>query len=347
MGNHVHQFEEEFSKYIGTRFGVATNSCTSALEATLKAIHIQGYEVIIPPQTFIATGAAVVNTGGKVVFADINKEDFNISYQSIKDKITPKTKAIIIVHYGGLINKEIWAIKKLCEDNNIFLIEDCAHAHGASIDSIKAGNIGDVGCFSFYATKIMTTGEGGMVTTTNEELHEVIASIRNRGIDITTNQEIFVRAGSNYRMAEINAILGLSQLSHLDDFVKHRNMIASIYNDSLREVENMNYIDLIRWPDNITNSLWRYTLKLNKKIDRIVLKDTLLQKEIRIDWPYDPPLHLQPVFKTIYGDMKGTLPIAEEEMKHHICLPMNMVITEDDASLIGDVVAEEVQKTCL
>ena len=153
MGRHVEEFEKKFSNYIGTKYGIATNSCTSALETTLRSINVIGKEVIVPTQTFMATGASVINAGGKVVFADINPKNYNISLKSIKEKITDKTKAIIVVHFAGLITDEIFEIKELCEDKDIYLIEDCAHAHGASIDGIKAGNIGDVGCFFILCYK--------------------------------------------------------------------------------------------------------------------------------------------------------------------------------------------------
>jgi perosamine synthetase len=338
MGRHVEEFEKKFSNYIGTKYGIATNSCTSALETTLRSINVIGKEVIVPTQTFMATGASVINAGGKVVFADINPKNYNISLKSIKEKITDKTKAIIVVHFAGLITDEIFEIKELCEDKDIYLIEDCAHAHGASIDGIKAGNIGDVGCFSFYATKIMTTGEGGMMTTNNDELYEKMSSIRNRGLNIKSNEEIYINFGSNYRMTEICAILGLSQLKYLDKFVKHRNKIAKIYDETFEELEQKNLVEVIRYPANTIHSYWRYVLKLNENIDRKYFQNTLFKKGIKIDWPYEPPLHLQPAFKKIYGNYNGLLPVAEREMKKHVCIPIHIKISDNDAIYISETI---------
>ena len=207
-----------------------------------------------------------------------------------------------------------------------------------------AGNIGDAGCFSFYATKILTTGEGGLVTTNNEELHEKIASIRNRGIDIHSENEIYSRIGSNYRMTEICAILGLSQLKHLDVFLSHRQAIASIYNELFETLENSGIVKTIKTSSSVSNSYWRYTLKLNEKINRDVLKEILLKNDIRIDWPYDPPLHSQPAFNYLYGKSKKMFPIAEKEMKRHICLPMNMHISLEDAEKIGHIVSDTLRE---
>ena len=338
MGRYVKEFEKKFSNYIGTKYGIATNSCTSALETALRCINVRNREVIVPTQTFIATGSSVVNAGGKVVFADVNPNNYNISLKSIKEKITNKTRAVIVVHFAGLITEEIFEIKELCKENNIYLIEDCAHAHGASINGIKAGNIGDIGCFSFYATKIMTTGEGGMITTNDKELYHKMASIRNRGIDTGSDKEIYVNIGSNYRMTEICAILGLSQLKYLDKFIKHRNKIAKIYNETFEKLEEKNLVEIIKYSKNITHSYWRYVLKLSEKIDRKKLQGILLKKRIKIDWPYDPPLHLQPVFRKIYKTCEGLLPIAEKEMKRHICIPIHLKINENDAVYISETI---------
>lgn len=340
MGRNVVKFESLFSKYIKSKYAIATNSCTSALETTLRTIGVDNQEVIVPTETFIATGSSVVSSGGKLVFADINP-NYNISLKSIKEKLSDKTKAIIIVHFAGLISEEIFDIKDLCEDQNIYLIEDCAHAHGASIDGIKAGNLGDVGCFSFFATKIMTTGEGGMIVTNDKDLSNKMASIRNRGLDLNSETEVFSNVGSNFRMSEICSILGLSQLKHLDEFVKHRNRIAEIYNECF---EDANLVETIKYPDNIIHSYWRYILKLDVSLQRDKLRKLLLNSDIIIDWPYNPPLHLQPVFKKLYNTKLGMLPFAELEMKKHICLPMNLEISEESAEYISNIVSDSISK---
>ena len=195
-GNRVIEFEKLFSKYIGTNYGVAVNSGTSALEITLKAIGIKkGDEVIIPVQTFISTGSCIVNNNGTPVFCEIN-ENHLMDFNDLKEKITNKTKAVIIVHFCGLIHPDILQMRKYLKDKNIFLIEDAAHAHGAKVDDIYAGNIGDFGCFSFYSTKIMTTGgEGGFITVNNPDYFNLCASLSAIGINKQSQTEIIPLLG--------------------------------------------------------------------------------------------------------------------------------------------------------
>ena len=166
----VIEFEKQFSEYIGTNYGVAVNSGTSALEICLKAIDIKnGDEVIVPVQPFVSTGSCIVNNGGTPVFCEID-ENHLMGFDDLKRKITNKTKAVIIVHFCGLIHPDNLKIRKYLKDKDIFLIEDAAHAHGAKVDDLYAGNIGDFGCFSFYSTKIMTTGgEGGAILTNSKK----------------------------------------------------------------------------------------------------------------------------------------------------------------------------------
>ena len=153
-GPFVKEFEEKFAKFVGTKYAVALNSCTSALEISIDFLKLKsGDEVIVPVQTFIATGTAVTSQGGKIVFAEINKDTFCLDLQEIKKKVTSKTKAIMLVHFSGYLAHDTLEIRKFCKRNKIFLIEDCAHAVGSSIDGVVAGNIGDVGCFSFFLQK--------------------------------------------------------------------------------------------------------------------------------------------------------------------------------------------------
>ena len=336
MGPYVKKFEDEFAKYIGSKYAIATNSCTSALEIALRSIGLkEGDEVVVPVETFIATGSSVVREKGKIVFAEIEPNTFCLSLRDLKNKVSNKTKAVIVVHMAGLITPDIWEIKDFCKKRGIFLIEDAAHAHGAMIDGVKAGNIGDIGCFSFYPTKIMTSAEGGMITTNNEELYKKGKSFRNRGIDVNANVEIYSEIGSNNRMSELHALLGLSQLKHIEKFISHRNKIAKIYNSELEEMEKEGgVLSIIKNPSNIRHSYWRYIVKLSEKIDRNLLRQKMLKKGIAIDWPYDPPLHLQPVFKKLYGTKEGMMKRSEQAMKRHVCLPIHLKITEEDAMYI-------------
>lgn len=336
MGPNVKAFETEFAKYTGAHYAVGTNSCSAALEIALRSINIKpGDEVIVPVETFIATGSSIVREGGIPRFADINKETYALSLESVISNFSSNTKAVIIVHMAGYISPEIFEIKNFCEKNNIKLIEDAAHAPGASINGYKAGNIGHIGCFSFFPTKVITTGEGGMLTTSDELIYKRANSFRNRGLDLTVNFEQYDKLGTNNRMSEMTALMGRSQLRHLDDFVNKRNLVAKIYNNYILNSAMSNNVNLISVPKNATSSYWRYMLWFNHSIDRDSLKEKMKEDGIAIDWAYYPPLHLQPVFQKLFHTKAGQFPIAEHLLNHNICLPIHPLITEQDAEYIA------------
>ena len=176
QGKKVKEFEDKFAKMVGTKFAIATNSCTSALEITIKSLGLKNKKILVPTETFMATANSVILSGNTPVFTDINSSTLYMSYNTIIDRITPDVAAIIIVHMGGLITPEIEKIRNYCVKNKIYLIEDAAHAHGSKyngkIKTESAGSIGDAGCFSFYPSKVLATGEGGMITTNDYVLKE-------------------------------------------------------------------------------------------------------------------------------------------------------------------------------
>ena len=333
-GPKVKEFENLFAKYIGSKYGIAVNSCTSALELVLKAIGVsKGDEVIVPTQTFVSTASCVVNNGGTPIFCEIDHNHL-IDFDDLKAKITTNTKAIIIVHFGGLIHPEIFKIKKFLKEKNIYLIEDAAHAHGAKIDNIFAGNIGDVGCFSFYSTKIMTTGgEGGFISTNNEELFNLCSSLSAIGIDKKSKNEIYINAGSNNRLTEFQAILGISQLNRLESFVNHRNKIADIYKNILFPLKKDGIIEFQRYPDNIRHPYWMFIIIINNKhYRRIDIKEKLKIDNIIVTWPYQPLIHQQPVFSKLN---QHRLIKSEEHARKHLCIPIHLGITSSDAEYIA------------
>ena len=333
-GPKVKEFEKLFAEYIGSQYGVAVNSCTSALELVLKAIGISGDdEVIVPTQTFVSTASCVVNNGGTPIFCEIDHNHL-IDFDDLTAKITNNTKAVIIVHFGGLIHPDIWEIKKYLKERNIYLIEDAAHAHGAKIDDKYAGNLGDFGCFSFYSTKIMTTGgEGGFISTNNEKLFDLCSSLGAIGIDKKSNNEIYINAGSNNRLTEFQAIMGISQLNKLESFVKHRNKIAGIYKHRLSQIVEGGIIKFQEYPQNIRHPYWMFMVLIeNKDYKRIDIKDRLIKDDINISWPYQPLLHQQPVFSVL--NQKG-LKKSEEHAQKHLCLPIHLGITVSDAEYIS------------
>lgn len=330
MGENVQKFEKDFSAYCQTNYAVATNSCTSALEIALSSLNLTSEdEVIVPVQTFVATGSCVLKSGAKIVFCDVD-DDFLLDFEFMKRLINKNTKAVIIVHFAGMISTNIIKIRDYLKEKNIILIEDDAHAHGATFGDLKAGNIGDIGCFSFYSTKIMTTGEGGMITTNNQKIYEKCASLRNRGMDINYKGELFINLGSNHRFTEFQGLLGIYQLKRLEEFLEHRNKIANIYKNELSNLIDKGIVRLQVPAQNSRHSYWRFIIFLNNH-DRDEIIQKLNGLNIKADAPYFPLLHNQPLFKNIE---KENMQNAERLSKTHLSLPIHMLISEDDAKFI-------------
>ena len=345
MGGRVKEFEDSFANYVGAEYAVGTNSCTAALEIALRCIGIQeGSEVIIPAETFIATGSAVVREGAIPVFCDIDPKSFCISLKELKKQVTKKTKAVIIVHMAGMISPDALKIKAFCQQENIILIEDAAHAIGASIQGIRAGNIGDISCFSFYPTKILTTAEGGMLLCSDKELYEKANSLRNRGRDMSTQGEVYSRLGTNNRMTEFAALLGISQLKCLNDFLRTRRTIASIYNEKIQASNISHLAQPIIVPEEINHAYWRYLITLDPSIDRELIKEELDKDNIASDWAYYPALHLQPYFIQQYKTYKGLCPAAEDSLDRNFCLPINPTMQQNDAVFVVERFIKAIQK---
>lgn len=336
MGANVREFETQFAKYVGCSHAVGVSSCSAAIEIALRSLSIgEGDEVIVPAETFIATGASVVLEGARPVFAGIDPNTFCLSAKTLGEKLTPRTRAVIAVHMAGLVTPEIRAIQKICSERNIALIEDAAHAPGAMYDGTRAGAFGDFGCFSFYPTKVMTTGEGGMLVTNDAELAKLADSYRNRGRDMDASVECYARLGTNNRMSEISALMGLSQLSHLESFIEARGSIASIYTESLSALDKRYGVRPLPLPPGARHSYWRYIVRIDERMDRGTIRDAMRDRGVAIDWAYDPPLHLQPVFRTMYETHEGMLPETESVMKSFICLPIHAGLTDADAQEIS------------
>tara|TARA_A100001015_G_scaffold304278_1_gene395241 strand:- start:335 stop:1231 length:897 start_codon:yes stop_codon:yes gene_type:complete len=245
------KFENLFAEFVGSKYAVSCNSGTSALELIFRSINIEGKEVILPSNTFIATANAIINAGGKLVFADCDN-DMCLSYNSVIDKINKNTVAVCHVHIAGFVTHDALKIAQFCKKNNILFIEDAAQAHGSSLNNYNAGTIGDAAAFSFYSTKVMTTGEGGMLTTNNKEISEKSKSLREFGKkpnEIYTN--IYWALGYNWRMPEVSALMGIQQLNALNKNIKKRREIISHYDNILENESFFNPIVRIIQPNDI------------------------------------------------------------------------------------------------
>ncbi len=337
MGPYVTKFEQEFAKFVGTKYAIATNSGTSALLAALSALGIkQGDEVILPSFAFVAAAEAVVWTGATPVFADIDLSTYTIDPDSIKECITPNTKAIIVVHLYGM-PADMDPIMEIAEEHGLYVIEDAAQAHGAKYKGKVVGSIGHVGCFSFYATKIITTGEGGMVVTNDKELADKIFAIRNHG-ETSPYRSFYL--GLNLRMTEIQAALGLSQLRKIRKFLKKRRENAR---KLTKEIGGMAPIIVPVVPKDRKHSWYVYTIRIRtrsgKVRDKIVQK--LKEKGIDARVYYSRPIHLMPYY-TVYK----TKPLRKTKLatKQVICLPVHPRVEDRDIKYMAESVKKLVRK---
>ena len=331
MGNYGKSFENKFAKFIGTKYAVSCNSGTSALELICRSLNIKGKEIIVPSNTFIASVNAILNSGCKPIFADCGN-DMCIDYKSITKKITKKTAAIMVVHIGGIITKDIFEIKKLCEKKKIFLIEDAAQAHGSSLNKKKAGSFGIAAGFSFFSTKVMTTGEGGMVTTNNLEMVKKMKSMREFGKikkGIYTNYHTSI--GYNWRLGEVNSLMGLMQLKSVKKFINGRKKIAKIYDDELSSLKS---IEIIKPFSVMEHNYFKYIILLKNKKREIVHKRLEKNSISPGGYVYEIPLHKQPIFKK-YNKLK--LINSEKYCSKHICLPIFYSMKSTQAKYVVNV----------
>ena len=328
MGPNVTLFEHDVAKRVGVRHAIAMNSCTSALEAALLSKDVVGREVIVPVETFIATGMAVHLVGATPVFAEISEATLCLDLEDVKKKVTKRTAGIILVHMAGLITPDVLEFRQFCNDNKLFFIEDAAHSPGAQWNGREAGSFGDAGCFSFYPTKVVTAAEGGMLTTDNDDVAAFARSYQHRGRDMHDQVESYIRPGRNVRMTEISALLGRVQFAHLDEFLLKRRQIAFTYQ---RELANQEEVNLLAPKKLESSSFWKVPVLIESHIDRQLVIEAMADCGITVDAAYQPPLHLQPVFQKLYGTAEGMLPRSEMLLRRHICLPCHPRMTEQDA----------------
>lgn len=347
-GPRVEKFEEKFSDYIGPEHGVAVNAGTAALHVSLAASGIgPGDEVIVPPMTFFATVSAVLHQNAIPIFADMDRKNFCLDPEKVKEKITRNTEAIIPVHLFGNA-AEMDAFREIAEDHDLTLIEDAAQAHGTTYRGEKVGSIGDIGCFSFYATKNMTTGEGGIITTDDDEIAEKARSIKGHGM---TGRHDHTYLGYNYEMSEINAAMGLVQLKKLDEMNRERRKNSEFL---VRKVEEK--IDWLETPyiaDHVEHSyFWCPVVVDEEKIgmDTSQVIEELDDRGLETRNRYVEPIYHQEVLKHPYP--KGCpytcqniqekydelhLDVAEDLVGKFIGLPNHPDLEEEDLKRVIDI----------
>ena len=343
LGPYTKKLEEKFSEYIGTNYGIAVNSATAALDISLRYCDVKDYEVIVPTNTFISCANAVLYAGGKPIFADMDPQSFCIDLDDVKKKLSSKTKAIMVVHLSGLPEPQLQNLLDLCAENNIRLIEDCSHAHGSTLNGKKVGSFGLAGCFSFFATKIIPTGTGGIITTNDPELYSFAEALRHQGgIGGEGQIEVFDKFGYDWMMSEITAALGINQLDKLEKQIKKRIELANLYHNELKNIKGIHIV-----PDypNTRNVYWKYIITLDENSDRNKIREIMRDKFfIDAGILYPTLCHLQPVYRNM-GHKEGECPKAEQTMKRQLTLPINPYMTKEDIKYVVESLKYSISQT--
>lgn len=336
-GPMVKRFEEDFARFVEAKHAIAVNSGTAALHMALIAIGVKrGDEVVLPSFTFVATAEAVVMAGAKPVFVDIDLETYNISLEAIEKALTKKTKAVIAVDLYGS-PADLKPIREIADKCGLKIIEDAAQAHGATYNGKPVGAYADVACWSFYASKNMTTGEGGMITTNDDTIAETLRLIRSHG---EKEKYKSLLLGHNYRMPEIEAAIGCVQLKKLPNFLAKRRENAEKITAKLRSVKN---VKLPCEPKGCENSWYLYTIRVEDadRAKRDAIVENIRKEGIGAEVYYPWPIHLMPYYRK-FGKWK--LPKTEKASEQVLSLPVHPGITSEQIDLIGETVSRVVRQ---
>ena len=333
-GPKVTEFEKNYAAFAGVKHAIAVNTGTAALHAAMLAAGIgAGDEVILPAFTFVATAEAVVMAGAKPVFADIDPETYNLSPNAVKKALTKKTKAIVPVDLYGL-PADITPIREIAATRDIIVIEDCAQSHGATYQGKPAGFYADLACWSLYAAKNIGAGEGGVVTSDNDELAEKVRMVRTHGEKVKYTS---LMLGTNYRMTEIQAAIGVVQLKRLPEFLAKRTRNAQTLNRLLGKSEKMKLPSQL---DNRTSSWYLYTVRIKNgtqtKRNKIIAE--LHNKGIGAEAYYPTPVHKMPYYRETFGQFN--LPETEKAANQVLSLPIHPGVTEEQIRFIAETLIQ-------
>ncbi|MEM3364400.1 MAG: UDP-4-amino-4,6-dideoxy-N-acetyl-beta-L-altrosamine transaminase [Candidatus Micrarchaeia archaeon] len=335
-GPRVREFEQKICEYVNSKFCVAVNSGTSALDIAVASLGLPpGSEIITTPFTFAASANCILYNNCKPVFADINPQTYNIDPEDVRKRITSKTKAIICVDYAGQ-PCDLDELKEIAEKHNLYLIEDAAHSLGAEYKGKKIGGIADITAFSFHPVKIITTGEGGAVTTNDEKLYQKMKLLRNHGIDKTPSERADYRydmkiLGRNYRITDFQCALGISQIMKIDRFIERRTEIANKYTKMLDGIQGIKtpYIK-----KNVRHAWHLYTI-LVKSIERDRFFGEMRNRGIGVNVHYIP-VYKFTYYKQVFGGIR--LPNVEEISSKIISLPIYPTLKDEELEkVVGSI----------
>ena len=331
MGPFLESFETSFARFAGTRHAVGMNSGTAPMEIALRYWNVAGGEVVMTTNTFMATVHATQLAGARPVLADIDASCLSSTLTQIEPLVNERTRAIVVVHVGGQIVPDVDQIAAFCADRDLPLLEDAAHAHGSGLHGRRAGALGTAASFSFFPTKVMTTGEGGMLTTDDDDLAAYARSYRCHGIG---EGRLLERVGANFRMPELSAAMGVHQLSRLSDTVAQRRVIASWYDEALAPLAGL--VGHTPAPSaHETNAYYKYAVLLPPGRDRESTAGRLADSGVPTGSLYWPPCHLQPSARRSLGTREGMCPVAEDVLWRVLTLPLYIGITRTDVDFVA------------
>jgi perosamine synthetase len=322
-GEFISEFERAFASYTGSEYATTVANGTVALHLALEALGIgAGDEVIVPTLTYIASVNTIVQTGASVVYCESEAATWNVDVNDLRKRITPRTKAIMVVHLYGL-SCDLDAVVELCKEHNLFLIEDCAEAFGSRLNGKHVGTFGDVATFSFFGNKTITTGEGGMVLCRDKEIYELACHLKSQGVSKTREYWHDVLA-YNYRMTNICAAIGLAQLEQADDIIARKREIAAQY---MKELDGLP-LHLQPEPEGYFHTYWMCSILLDEAKDRAGLREHLKAKGVETR-PLFPPAHTMP---HVFSDEH--FPVAESLSERGVNLPSYPALTPEQITFI-------------
>jgi perosamine synthetase len=336
FGKSIEDFENEFATYVGCKYGITVNSGSSALQIAVAALEISpGDEILVSASTNIATALAAIHNGAIPVPIDSEPDTWNLNLNLLEDLITPKTKAIIPVHlYGHPVDMD--RLMEIARKHNLKVIEDCAESHGATVRGRMTGSFGDMACFSFYANKVITTGEGGMVTTNDEKFAERLRLLRN--LAFTTPRFKHEIAAFNYRMPAFVAALGLAQFRNIEKIVTEKRRVAHTYSNHLKNIAGIQLPAEMDWAKNV---YWMYGIVINPEfgISRDKLAEALDERGIQTR-TFFCPMNQQPVLQKIEGFRKIPCPVADSLWENGLYLPSTWNLDEKTIAFISDAIMQ-------
>lgn len=327
QGANVELFESTFAEVIGVKHAVAVSSGGAALEIAARILGVKSRSILAPTNTFFGSVSGVLLAGGNVRLVDIDAKTLSPTLRILSEAYTPDVAGVVLVHIAGIISPEVNEIKLWCRSKGIWLLEDAAHAHGSTYEGMSAGSFGDIAAFSFFATKVITSGEGGMLVTQNDEYAARARRMRDYGKSsqwITQNHEL----GTNWRMSEFSAAVGTTQLDRLNQFVESRAAVATRYNEMLANITSIEVVQ-----STSPSSWYKYVILLPVGIDRERVRSAVRLKGVALaGGVYEIPLHQQPVLR----DTKSAFTGADDFCARHICLPIYPYMSDEEQRHVVD-----------